>query len=112
MVRPAARHSELEFVMKHLTFAAAFAVITLAGAGSAFADQGIPNLAARPLVSSPATGVNGEAYPSFRVAGAPVISEPASPRNGAQSYPDFATPRTNTALAQAQIGATQIGAAG
>jgi hypothetical protein len=93
--------------MKHLTFAAAFALITLAGAGSAFADQGIPVLPAQPLVSSAATGVIGEAYPTFQVAGSPVISEPVIPTNGAQSYPNFATPDNSTQLAQAQIGSNQ-----
>ncbi|HQT85515.1 MULTISPECIES: hypothetical protein [Acidiphilium] len=93
--------------MKNLTFAAAFALITLAGAGSALADQGIPVVPAQPLVSSAAAGVTGEAYPAFRVAGAPVISEPANPGNGAQSYPNFATPHSSAKLAQSQIGLAQ-----
>lgn len=109
MVRPAALRTELEFVMKNLTFAAAFAVISLAGAGNALADQGIPVVPAQPLVSSAASGVTGEAYPAFRVAGAPVISEPANPGNGAQTYPNFATPKSTAKLAQSQIGLAQAG---
>ncbi|MCW8308211.1 hypothetical protein AruPA_14315 [Acidiphilium sp. PA] len=95
--------------MKHVSLAAAFVLMSLAGAGTALADQGIPVVPAQPLVSSAANGVAGEAYPSFRVAGVPVISEPANPGNGAQTYPTFATPRSPAKLAQSQIGLVQPG---
>lgn len=93
--------------MTRLITFAALAMAATTSIGIALADQGIPNVPARPVISMTAPGVAGEGYPLFGGQTRPVVSERSASNAGYQSYPDFIVPSSNERLGAAQLGRVQ-----
>lgn len=97
--------------MNKVILSAVFAIATLAGAGTAFADsivgQGIPSMPSQPLVTLAPPAVGGEAYPAFGAPSAPVISAQTQANVAGEDYPNFAAPQHAKRYARLQVGTVE-----